>query len=211
MRDYITHDIQEAQSLLENLSTQEEAIKEGRRQRDRQQQRNAENAASQARDAIIRARHSPTAVYEYLAAVGVGSAVDFRSAWQDKNKKVDCLREDLQEYFQESFKSPKIDLSLLPSYSFVFQFSFTLAQPYISRDEQDFYILDNPIRKDRIFELPYVAPTSWKGSLRAALWKEGYREENEQIYRLFGNNKGEENQEKLHEGRLFHSKGIRNH
>ena len=28
MRDYITHDIQEAQSLLENLSTQEEAIKE---------------------------------------------------------------------------------------------------------------------------------------------------------------------------------------
>jgi hypothetical protein len=60
-------------------------------------------------------------------------------------------------------------LDILPSFSFALQLTFTLAQPYLSRDEQDFYIIDNPVRKDKVFGLPYVAPTSWKGSLRAAM------------------------------------------
>jgi len=60
-------------------------------------------------------------------------------------------------------------MAILLPLSFVSQFTFTLAQPYLSRDEQDFYIIDNPVRKDKVFGLPYVAPSSWKGSLRAAM------------------------------------------
>lgn len=148
-----------------------------------------------------------TAIYQFFAATNKAKSITVRSMWQRNNAGIDSLRplreNRLENYYRENFEAPKVDLAILPRYSFVLQFTFTLAQPYISRDEQDFYILDNPIRKDKVFELPYVASTSWKGSLRAALWKEGYREENEQIYRLFGNNKGEENQEKLHEGRLY--------
>ena len=104
-------------------------------------------------------------------------------------------RDAIIDYYQKNIESPEIDLALLPTGSFVLQFTFTLAQPYISRDEQDFYIIDNPIRKEKVSGLPYMAPTSWKGSLRAALWQLGSRAQDEAISRLFGNEKGEENQD----------------
>src|SRR6266487_487681 len=100
--------------------------------------------------------------------------------WQESNREqVNCLQllpKALARFYEDVFRSPDIDLTLLPSYSFVFQFAFTLAQPYISRDEQDFYIIDNPVRKDKILKLPYVASTSWKGSLRSAFWRQEIRQ-----------------------------------
>ena len=45
----------------------------------------------------------------------------------------------------DQIKIPVCDLVLLPRYSFFLQFSFVLARPYISRGEQEFYIIDNPI------------------------------------------------------------------
>lgn len=106
-------------------------------------------------------------------------------------------------YYKEVFESPKIDLALLPAYSFVIHFTFMLAQPYISHDEQDFYIIDNPVRKDKIFGLPYVASTSWKGSLRAALWQQGKKAEDDIIRHLFGNEKETKEQEHFRAGRLY--------
>lgn len=125
--------------------------------------------------------------------------------WQERNREekdsqgkkrnwVDCLvllPEAVVALYEEVFRLPDIDLALLPPYSFVIQFTFTLAQPYISHDEQDFYIIDNPIRKDKIFRLPYVASTSWKGSLRAAFWQMSYKGKDERVRRLFGNEKDE--------------------
>jgi CRISPR/Cas system CSM-associated protein Csm3 (group 7 of RAMP superfamily) len=95
---------------------------------------------------------------------------------------------------------PAIDLADLPPYTFVLQFPFRLTKSYISKDECDFYIMDNPVRRDRVFQLPYVAPSSWKGSLRGALWKLGYDETRPSIRRLFGNEKGAE--EDFRAGRL---------
>lgn len=60
------------------------------------------------------------------------------------------------------------DLATLPHYSFALEFQFVLARPYLSQDDDAFYVIDNPVRKDKVFKVPYVAPTSWKGSLRAA-------------------------------------------
>ncbi len=56
---------------------------------------------------------------------------------------------------------------VLPRYSFALEIQFILAKPYLSQDDDAFYIIDNPVRKDKVFKVPYVAPTSWKGSLRA--------------------------------------------
>lgn len=63
------------------------------------------------------------------------------------------------------------DLSILPLYSFFLQFQFTLARPFISRDDEPFHIIDNPVRKDRVFKVPVVPATSWKGNLRWAAMK----------------------------------------
>ena len=204
-RDYITYELQEALSRINNLNTQEQAIEDARQQRDGQRRRDAEQASQQAREALLHAIHSPSAIYQFLAATEEADATAFRTQWQNESQKVDYLRDQsaLRSYYLEHFESPKIDLAILPTYSFILQFTFTLAQPYISRDEQDFYIIDNPVRKDKVFGLPYIASTSWKGSLRAALWQLDHDAKDKATIRLFGNEQGEEHQEKLHAGRLY--------
>ncbi len=101
------------------------------------------------------------------------------------------------------------DLTILPRNAFSLQLIFTLRKPYISRDDTDFYIIDNPVKKEWVFKVPYVAPSQWKGALRAAImqelaaWWQGLSEETRQarsrrknfvakrlqITRLFGNEK----------------------
>ena len=93
------------------------------------------------------------------------------------------------------------DLSLFPTGSWAVQITFTLRKPYISKDDVDFYILDNPVKKEWVFKVPYVAPSQWKGALRATMVRE-FAEENTtlnddawierrlQLIRLFGNEKG---------------------
>ncbi len=154
------------------------------------------------------------AIYKFLNVTAPDKmAESLRTKWLERNRKVDCLQELAKDwaqgsaYYQQVFEAPKIDLKVLPAYSFVIQITFVLAQPYISRDEQNFYIIDNPVRKDKVFGLPYVAPTSWKGSLRAAFAHPKSSAENEMlrdtVLRLFGNEKGEQEQAKFHAGRLF--------
>jgi len=69
-------------------------------------------------------------------------------------------------------RSPFDGFAALPRYSFGLELRFELARPYLSRDDDAFYIIDNPVRKDKVFKVPFVSPTSWKGSLRAAATRE---------------------------------------
>lgn len=107
--------------------------------------------------------------------------------------------------------SPEQLRSLLPG-SFGVSFSFRLRQPYISKDDTEFYVIDNPVKKDWVFKVPYIAPSQWKGCLHAAMvrqladWWAGLpdeergRDENKkefverrlQLVRLFGNEQGVE-------------------
>jgi CRISPR-associated protein Cmr2 len=64
-------------------------------------------------------------------------------------------------------RSPFDAFEVLPRYSFALDLRFELARPYLSRDDDAFYIIDNPVRKDKVFKVPFVAPTSWKGGLRS--------------------------------------------
>ncbi|HPW72367.1 MAG TPA: RAMP superfamily CRISPR-associated protein [Methanothrix sp.] len=92
--------------------------------------------------------------------------------------------------------------SIFPPSSWSLHLSFTLRKPYISRDDTDFYILDNPVKKEWIFKVPYIAPSQWKGALRSAMMQElvsglncgqidegGFKEERLRLWRLFGNEK----------------------
>lgn len=81
--------------------------------------------------------------------------------------------------------------------------SFTLQTPWYSKDDRPFHVLDNPVRKDRVFGVPFMSAASWKGLLRWAVGmttgligptpiedKEKGKEAEATILYLFGNEKG---------------------
>ena len=104
------------------------------------------------------------------------------------------------------------DPAMFPVSAWAIKLDFTLRKPYLSKDDCEFYILDNPIRKEWVFKVPYVAPSQWKGALRAAMvqelkWRwlglsDEEREKDEYVEEfakrrfrmtlLFGDEKGEE-------------------
>ncbi len=79
------------------------------------------------------------------------------------------ISEDILKLFKitKEFDNPEN----LPQYSTYLQIKFTLKKPYLSKDDDEFYIIDNPIVKDKVFKLPMVKSTTWKGALRFAAIK----------------------------------------
>ena len=108
--------------------------------------------------------------------------------------------------FWEDISNQNLDQIPL-KYSYLIEITFKLKKPYLSKDDDDFYIIDNPIVKDKVFKLPMVRSTTWKGALRFSAikvfedWirerlnnsekidKETVFRERSKIVRLFGNEK----------------------
>jgi CRISPR-associated protein Cmr2 len=59
-------------------------------------------------------------------------------------------------------------LDCLPVYSAAVQMRFKMATPFISTDDDAFYIHDNPVRKEKVFRIPCIPASGWKGCLRSA-------------------------------------------
>jgi CRISPR-associated protein Cmr2 len=59
----------------------------------------------------------------------------------------------------------------LPKYSFTVWVKFKLLEPYFSRDDDEFYIIQNPILKETVFKVPMVRGSSWKGALAGTFKK----------------------------------------
>ena len=55
-----------------------------------------------------------------------------------------------------------------PHGSWTLDVPFTLRKSYISRDDTDFYIIDNPVKKEWVFKVPYVVQPV-EGALRSAM------------------------------------------
>ncbi|MGE5576609.1 MAG: RAMP superfamily CRISPR-associated protein [Syntrophothermus sp.] len=72
------------------------------------------------------------------------------------------------------------------------EIDFVLQTPWYSKDDRSFHVLDNPVRKDRVFGVPYMSAASWKGLLRWACRMKGGGQDPPWILHLFGNEKGEE-------------------
>lgn len=102
------------------------------------------------------------------------------------------------------YSPPSPDFNVLPPGTAFIQFQFTLRRPYISKDDQPFHICDNPVRKEKVFKVPMISATGWKGNLRWAAThnmvlefhqhKDGDRfaKERMQLVRLFGDETGED-------------------
>lgn len=116
--------------------------------------------------------------------------------WRSRHEKIDPNL----KFEDFSFTPNLCALNHLPSLSFMLRVPIKLRKPYLSKDDRTFHILENPVRKDKVFQPPMLASTGWKGALRATLWQLGHQKEDETIIRLFGN--AREN-EKGQAGRLY--------
>lgn len=97
-------------------------------------------------------------------------------------------------------------MAVLPPGSWFLQFTFTLAKPWISKDDDPFYVTEsvNPVRKEKVFKVPTMSATGWKGLLRwtamhiylaqkkDTLTPEQFAQERFVQTLLFGDEKGEE-------------------
>lgn len=72
----------------------------------------------------------------------------------------------------------------------IVQVEFELEEVYFSKDDTFFYVIDNPLKKDKVYKIPYIAPSTWKGMLRwIAQKKTGDRL---LIKKIFGNERSDE-------------------
>jgi len=79
------------------------------------------------------------------------------------------IADELERLESLGLKKPSItNLAALPPGSWFLQFEFTLAKPWMSKDDDPFYVAEsvNPVRKDKVFKVPMMAAASWKGLLR---------------------------------------------
>lgn len=124
---------------------------------------------------------------------------DARKTYRDMVEKKDLLPDEVAALLDSPFDV------LHPGWLGI-QISFRLKTPWYSKDDRSFHLLDNPVRKDRVFGVPFMSATSWKGLLRWACRMEhgllehlhshdgklnGW-EDTDWIIHLFGNEKGEE-------------------
>ena len=111
--------------------------------------------------------------------------------WQFIDKQTD-------KYLQPfNLLKPNFEAHYLLPYSFFIQFQFTLAKPFISRDDEPFYIIENPVKKDKVFKVPMMSASGWKGNLRWTAEKifidnlpkkhNDILDKRMQLIRLFGN------------------------
>lgn len=57
--------------------------------------------------------------------------------------------------------------NLIP-YSFALHGKIKLSSPYFSRDDDNFYLIQNPCLKETVYKVPMVRGSSWKGAIAAA-------------------------------------------
>ena len=139
------------------------------------------------------------------ARIGTGKMSGGLRYWIEHHAKAFFQRQS--QYLTALKLYPSLpDLAGFPPGAWALQLPFTLRKPYLSKDDTDFYIIDNPVKKEWVFKVPYIAPSQWKGALRAAMvrelvawWKEtehrdpqAFAHRRFRLALLFGDEKGEE-------------------
>jgi CRISPR-associated protein Cmr2 len=168
-------------TLSDRLGELEQAaqrLDQAKQQRDKNARQQAERDMEQAANQVVQIE--PHLAYLWFEAKGSELDNAIRDAWQKK-----LASSAIPEAFH--FLPDDDAIYQMPAFSFLLRVPFYLRKPYLSKDDTTFHLLDNPVRKERIFQVPLVAPTGWKGALRAALWQLSYREDHEVTIRLLGN------------------------
>lgn len=186
---------------LNDLEQAAEALEEAKQARDRNARDQAERQMQQAAEKAVEIE--PHLAYIWFTARK--EAADNKREKDESRRASECansIRDAWRKQLTATSIPPKFDfipdisgIVHLPAFSFMLHIPFKLAQPYLSKDECDFHLLDNPLRKEKVFQTPMVASTSWKGALRAALWQLGNKEDHEVTIRLLGNPRESEEQQ----------------
>lgn len=142
----------------------------------------------------------------------VGQLSDECLSWACKGSKnqTKARRRYQQRASQPTLALPdELRLSGIPTHLFPswvsIKITFELKTPWYSKDDRPLHVLDNPVRKDRVFGVPFMAASSWKGLLRwSCRMDEGLLDhldkhdgklddwdEPSWIVHLFGNTRGE--------------------
>lgn len=170
----------------------------------RRARQDSENDLSRAANQAVQIE--PHLAYLWFEAKGSELDNAIRDAWQKK-----LASSAIPAAFH--FLPDDDAIYQLPAFSFLLRVPFRLRKPYLSKDDATFHLLDNPVRKEKLFQAPMVAATGWKGALRASLvqhlvawWSSLNDDERQQrthrktflqrriqMARLFGNEKGVQN------------------
>jgi len=89
----------------------------------------------------------------------------------DSSKFNSSIQDNLSKIHQLGIDQ-SINITDLPNGTMKLEFPIMLKKPYISRDDVTFYLIDAPIRKEKIFGIPFTLASSWKGNLRWVMMKE---------------------------------------
>ena len=117
--------------------------------------------------------------------------------FKEKNKNYHISKEKIEK-FSNILKNNELKnfvKDLIP-YSFILRTKIKLTSPYFSKDDDEFYLINNPILKDKAFKVPMVRGSGWKGAI-ANSFREIINENNQkreliQSYlRIFGTGSAE--------------------
>lgn len=147
-------------------------------------------------------------VFSYFDNNPLSSDANYYSLLQSyasslKNNKENNLKKYIIDIKEKKYKSsfdfnlelltnfgldiPNINMDILPNFSFFIQFKFTLKKPFYSKDDEQLYIIDNPVSKEFVFKIPMCRGSGWKGALKHAISKiEKNENEIQSTKRLFG-------------------------
>ena len=78
-----------------------------------------------------------------------------------------------REIDRAGLRAAPVDMAVLPAFSAALTLRFRLLTPLLTRDDDSFYLFDNPVRKDHVFGVPFLAAASVKG-LAADAFQRGF-------------------------------------
>jgi CRISPR-associated protein Cmr2 len=185
MLDYYSFQRTQLNCSLSELEQADGQLRQAKKIRNREAVNKAEGEMKRAAEKAVTIE--PNLAYLWFEARKSELKSDIRDAWQ----KILTTRTIPSEFH---FLPDISAISYMPPLSFMLFIPFRLQKPYISKDERDFHILDNPLRREKVFQTPMVTATSWKGALRAALWQLGHKQHDPVIIRLLGNERKSEDQ-----------------
>lgn len=82
----------------------------------------------------------------------------------------------VKEIDRAGLRTAPIDIAVLPAFSAAVTLRFQMLTPLLTRDDDPFYLFDNPVRKDHVYGVPLLAAASLKG-LAADAFQRGYPHE----------------------------------
>lgn len=108
------------------------------------------------------------------------------------SKTIQNLNPSLDDFWMNLLLPDEKIIPSLPLGSCLIKFNLELTAPFFSRDDRSFYPNDNPLKREWVFESPYLGAAGVKGLLRWA-WRMCWGDDKfDEETRLFGHRKKRE-------------------